>query len=103
MNRCLGKLRHNPRFHYHPRCKKHNITHVCFADDLLLFAKGDVDSVRELYSAFQPFSYASGLRANLSKSSIYLGGVLEDVQSIILVHLTKGSLPFKYLGVPLSS
>lgn len=75
LSRVLGQLQHNPRFSFHPRCKNLNLTHVCFADDLLLFAKGDPKAVRELFSSFQHFSIVSGLKANLNKSSIYFGGV----------------------------
>lgn len=105
LNRCLSSLKDNALFQYHPRCKKLNITHVCFADDLLLFSRGDANSVRELYKAFQLFSTTSGLKANLNKSSIYFGGVCPDVQHGILeeFQFVRGDFPFKYLGVPLST
>ncbi|GMI94912.1 hypothetical protein HRI_003160500 [Hibiscus trionum] len=32
-------------FQFHPKCKKLNLTHLCFADDLLVFCKGNVDSL----------------------------------------------------------
>ena len=32
-------------FSYHPKCKKVKLTHLCFADDLLIFAKGNLDLV----------------------------------------------------------
>ncbi|XP_056688244.1 uncharacterized protein [Spinacia oleracea] len=110
LNRCLSLLKDNALFQYHPRCKKLNITHVCFADDLLLFSKGDVKSVRERYKAFQLFSGPSGLKANgvtanLDKSSIYFGGVCPEMQNHILeeFQFLRGDFPFKYLGVPLST
>ncbi|XP_075103818.1 uncharacterized protein LOC107791096 [Nicotiana tabacum] len=42
--------------------------------------------------------------ANLGKSSVYFGRVKQDVKEQILAHLgfEQGSLPFKYLGIPLS-
>lgn len=75
LNRCLMQLTKNSEFRYHPRCKRLNLMHICFADDLLLFSKGDVGSVTQLFEAFKLFSSASGLKANQSKSSIYFGGV----------------------------
>ncbi|OIT00882.1 hypothetical protein A4A49_60180, partial [Nicotiana attenuata] len=57
------------------------------------------------YKCFSQFSHASGLRANLGKSSVYFSGVKQDVKEQILTHLgfENGSLPFKYLGIPLST
>lgn len=51
------------------------------------------------------FTDASGLRVNQLKSCIYFGGVHEDIKHDILrvSRMTEGQLPFKYLGVPLSS
>ncbi|XP_069151992.1 secreted RxLR effector protein 78-like [Solanum lycopersicum] len=46
-----------------------------YLNDLLLFARGDLDSVKAMQLCFSQFSQASGLQANLSKSSIYCGGV----------------------------
>lgn len=105
LNRCMLGLQFNKNFHFHPRCKKLNLTHVCFVDDLLLFARGDLTSIQQLHSTFLEFSSASGLMANAAKSSIYFGGVRPDIQEQILNTFgwSKGELPFKYLGVPLSS
>ena len=89
----------------HPRCKRIKLSHLCFADDLMLFCKGDVSSFRTLYLCIQNFSQASGLLANTSKSAIYTAGVASHIRSTIgdLMHFPFGILPFRYLGVPLSS
>ena len=104
-NRCLLQLRKNASFQFHPRCKRLNLIHVCFADDLLRFSRDDVDFVSQLFEAFSLFGAASGLTANPAKSSIYFGGVSMSVQDTIVTkfNLTKGELPFRHLGVPLSS
>lgn len=98
-------LHGNRNFHYHPRCKKFRLTHVCFTDDLLLFTRGDTSSVQQLMEVLDNFAKTSGLAANQLKSNIYFGGVTEAVkQEILSVSGTReGQLPFKYLGVPLSS
>jgi hypothetical protein len=74
-------------------------------DDLLLFSRGDVGYVTQLFEAFNLFFAASGLKANQFKSSIYFGGVTLNAQEVILTKfsLTKAKLPFKCLEVPLSS
>ena len=58
-----------------------------------------------LNNCFEEFSMASGLRANLEKSSGYFGGVQTQEQQEILEEFeyTKGELPIRYLGVPLST
>ncbi|XP_039683059.1 uncharacterized protein [Medicago truncatula] len=87
----------NAAFRFHPRCKRLNLIHVCFADDLLLFSRGDVDSVSQLFEAFSLFSAAFGLKANQVKSSIYLGGVSMSFQDAIVTkfNLIKDELPFR--------
>nr|XP_009599952.1 uncharacterized protein LOC104095515 [Nicotiana tomentosiformis] len=62
-------------------------------------------SVKALYACFQMFSKVSGLEANVEKSSVYFGGVNQQLQLDILDHLgfLKGELPIRYLGVPLST
>ncbi|XP_019256292.1 PREDICTED: uncharacterized protein LOC109234680 [Nicotiana attenuata] len=51
------------------------------------------------------FSDASGLQANADKSSIYIAGVHKELKDSLksLTGYTEGSIPFKYLGVPLSA
>ncbi|XP_069143402.1 uncharacterized protein [Solanum lycopersicum] len=46
-----------------------------YLNDLLMLARGDLESVKAIQLCFCQFSQASGLQANLSKSSIYCGGV----------------------------
>ncbi|XP_074315735.1 uncharacterized protein LOC141651946 [Silene latifolia] len=51
------------------------LCHLAFADDLLLFCKGDKSSVKVLMRAFITFSEALGLTMNNEKSEIYMNGV----------------------------
>ncbi|XP_058784051.1 uncharacterized protein LOC131658815 [Vicia villosa] len=69
LHRCLSKLKSKPMFKLHPKCEKVDLTNICFADDLILFARGDINSVQLM---------------------------MEEVRSA-------GTLPFKYLGVPITS
>lgn len=48
LSRCLNVLRGNKGFKFHPKCAKLNITHLSFADDLVMFARGDLRYVAEL-------------------------------------------------------
>ena len=105
LSRTLKGLRDDKKFKYHTKCSKLDVTHLCFADDLLLFARGDLESVKAIQLFFSHFSQASGLQANLNKSSIYCGGVQREVRQQIVQQLgyNMEELPFKYLGVQLST
>ncbi|XP_021728495.1 uncharacterized protein LOC110695590 [Chenopodium quinoa] len=68
-----------------PICEKLNLTHIMFADDLLMFSRVDSVSVKLLFQAFLKFSGASELSVNLDKSEVYFGGVSVDVQTELRV------------------
>ncbi|XP_058759242.1 uncharacterized protein LOC131632512 [Vicia villosa] len=73
--------------------------------DLLLFARGDSVSIQLLMQVFSKFSKATGLKANPNKCKVYFGGT-NEVEKDTILNITgyeEGVLPFKYLGVPLSS
>ncbi|XP_074278553.1 uncharacterized protein LOC141602142 [Silene latifolia] len=92
-------------FHFHPLCKPMRLTHLMFADDLLLFCKGDAQSIMVLLRAYESFSRASGLKMNPQKSCAYFNGVPSGLKKEILSvsGIKEGSLPFKYLGVPITA
>lgn len=81
----------------------HNTTWIYRLPPYVL--QGDVVSATLLFDYFQQFYKASRLIANITKNSIYFRGVLDHVQHEIVQQLgfSIGTLPFKYLGVPLSS
>nr|XP_016440063.1 PREDICTED: uncharacterized protein LOC107765875 [Nicotiana tabacum] len=105
LSRNLNALKENNEFKYHPICAKLGITHLSFADDLLLFARGDLPSVTLIQQCFSEFSTTSSLQENMDKSSVYFGGMAQKEREQILHKLGfgQGELPFKYLGIPLST
>ncbi|KAL0427666.1 UNVERIFIED_CONTAM: hypothetical protein Slati_2941400 [Sesamum latifolium] len=98
-----SKVMTDDRFQFHWRCKELQIVNLRFADDLLLFCKADLYFVNVLHGALQEFKVALGLQANAQKSQILLSKAAEHYQEQIiqLLGLTRGSLPIRYLGVPL--
>nr|GEZ84026.1 hypothetical protein [Tanacetum cinerariifolium] len=75
---------------YHQYCFKLNIINLCFADDLFLFAHGDVNSAQVIMDTLEEFKNASGLTPSLPKSTGYFCNVLNYVKLDIL-----NILPFK--------
>ncbi|XP_057251762.1 uncharacterized protein LOC130591842 [Beta vulgaris subsp. vulgaris] len=73
-------------------------------DDLMLFSKGDVQSVTLMIRALKAFSDASGLHANHMKSTIYFGNLPEEIRRRLLqvTGFQLGLFPFRYLGVPIT-
>ncbi|GKB49651.1 RNA-directed DNA polymerase, eukaryota, reverse transcriptase zinc-binding domain protein [Tanacetum coccineum] len=90
----------NMGFQYHFVCKNLKITHLCFADDLLVFCHEDTQSVGIIKKSLDEFSEHT---PNMHKSTIFFGGLSNAEQQNILnlMPFTVGRLPVKYLGVPL--
>ncbi|XP_073121801.1 uncharacterized protein [Henckelia pumila] len=95
----------NPHFKYHPRCLPLCITHLSYADDLLLFTLGDRLSTSLMFECLTRFGDMLGVKVNLEKSNIYLAGMNADEKDCILgsLGISEGVLPFRYLGIPLYS
>ncbi|CAH9147761.1 unnamed protein product [Cuscuta epithymum] len=91
-------------FNFHPQCSSLGITHLAYADDLMLFSRGDTYSIRILVDALKEFGDVSGLRVNHDKSNIFVGGVRDlELQNILdLVDYGQGTFPVRYLGIPLA-
>ncbi|XP_020266575.1 uncharacterized protein LOC109842073 [Asparagus officinalis] len=103
LSRQLNLLKNNKDFKFHPRCGDLKITHLIFADDLLLFSKGDLHSVNILYKCFKHFSDVSDLEANPGKCKVFYGGIDDNLKGHVsnLLNFPEGTLPITYLGVPL--
>ncbi|KAH0709160.1 hypothetical protein KY284_010587, partial [Solanum tuberosum] len=84
LSRTLQTMSELLDFRLHPMYKKLQLTHLFFVDDLMIFCKGNVSSVSRLMEALAHFNVATGLEANLDKSSIFLAGVDEDTRRKIL-------------------
>lgn len=88
---------------YHPRCKNLLLTHLCFADDLMVFTDGTKRSIEGVLQVFSEFAAMSGLNISLEKSTLFIAGVSEENERDILscFPLASGTLPVRYLGLPL--
>ncbi|GKC90122.1 hypothetical protein Tco_1150771 [Tanacetum coccineum] len=83
-------------------CKELKITHLCFADVLIVFFHGDTHSISIVKKPLNEFSNYSCLLPNLKKSTMFFGSIKENLKSDLkIVPFSVGVLPMKYLGVPL--
>ena len=69
--RRLAEKAATPSFKFHWRCKKNKIINLCFADDLMIFCKGDSQCVRLIKEAITKFQSLSGLTPSPNKSHMF--------------------------------
>ena len=105
LSRNLGRLGRNPDFNFHPKCTKMNITHLAFADDLILFARGDPTSVGLSIECMKNFGDCYGLCINVFKSNVFMAKICsEEVDEIkAITGFNMGEFPFRYLGIPVAA
>lgn len=105
LSRVLMYIGKKKNFKFHPRCAKLQLNHLCFADDLMVFCKGDEESAHLLIKGLKHFEDVSGLHANKTKSEVYTANVSENEVEKICQYtgFSKGHWPFKYLGTPICS
>ncbi|KAG7594282.1 Reverse transcriptase domain [Arabidopsis thaliana x Arabidopsis arenosa] len=103
LSHLINKAAAEKKFGYHPRCQNILLTHLCFADDLMIFAEGTKRSVEGVITIFDKFASISGLKISLEKSTLYMAGIQQSTQEEILQNFPfeAVSLPVRYLGLPL--
>lgn len=90
-------------FNTHLKCRYPLITHLSFADDMLIFFDGSEESVAGIIQVLQTFYMGSGLGLNKSKTGLFLDGfnIPEAKAMADKFGFSQGLLPVRYLGVPL--
>lgn len=61
-------------FAYHPQCQGLKLTHLSFADNILVFTVGTAESFLGVLDIMNKFAKPSGLHINVAKSSIFASG-----------------------------
>lgn len=105
LSRSLHRMATSSAFAFHLNCKNLHITHLAYADDLLLFSHGDTGSLSLLMNCVRDFGNTAGLRINFLNSNIFMAGIDERTRQDILciTGFNLGTLPVRYLGIPIAS
>ena len=80
------------------------ISHLLFADDTILFCDVSRDQLLSIRLALTCFQAFTGLKVNVGKSEIVLVGEVGNIGALAtILRCRVGSLPMKYLGMPLGT
>uniref|UniRef100_A0A2N9HTC6 Reverse transcriptase domain-containing protein n=1 Tax=Fagus sylvatica TaxID=28930 RepID=A0A2N9HTC6_FAGSY len=95
-----AKVRESQQFKFHPKCEGQQITHLSFADDLLILVAADIQSITLIRDALDEFKELFGLSINQSKSEVFCATVSSSLKSQILsiMNFKAGSLPIRGFG-----
>lgn len=89
---------------YHPRTEHLKISHLMFADDVMVFFDGTSNSLHGITECLDDFASWSGLQINSTKTELFTAGLDHTESSAIVAYgFPHGALPIRYLGLPLMS
>ncbi|XP_038904289.1 uncharacterized protein LOC120090641 [Benincasa hispida] len=88
---------------FHDRYEHLGLTHLVFADDLMIFCAAERDSLEFVRQVLVDFVRLFGLVINVGKSSIFVTGMEsgEAEELAASMGFSLGSLLIRYLGLPL--
>lgn len=73
----LIKAVNEEKVHYHATCSKIKLSHLCFADDLIIFTAATQASLLGVFSILTDFHSLFGLQVSIAKCENICGGVDE--------------------------
>lgn len=80
------------------------VTHLLFADDTLVLCDADLGQILFLQRVLFWFEIVSGLKINMDKFELVPVGVVPNIVDMVdVLECKRGSLPMKYLGLPLGA
>ncbi|XP_077246062.1 uncharacterized protein LOC143885910 [Tasmannia lanceolata] len=81
------------------------VSHLLFADDMLVFSKASPASAQGIRNCIHQFNDCSGLEVNISKSKNFYSESAKSLRTTIdpILHIPEGQFPVRYLGLPLIS
>ncbi|KAG7599341.1 Reverse transcriptase zinc-binding domain [Arabidopsis suecica] len=105
LSKLLNRAADLGRIGRHPHCNHISVTHLSFADDIIVFSDGSPSSLRETVRDIEDFTRISGLHINPHKSALYVGGRnrLALMEAATAHGIPIETLPIRYLGLPLTT
>ena len=89
---------------YHPKALDLSISHLMFADDVMIFFDGGSSSLHGICETLDDFASWSGLQVNRDKSQLFHAGLDQlEANANDAYGFPLGTLPIRYLGLPLMS
>ncbi|XP_019200262.1 PREDICTED: uncharacterized protein LOC109193892 [Ipomoea nil] len=79
------------------------LSHLCFADDMVLFSEATIDQVNVIMRCLDLFCEASGQKVSFAKSSVYFSSNTNEMLAQEIsnaLHMMKTTDLSRYLGVP---
>lgn len=70
LSKPLNRAPDDKRFSFHPTCADVKLSHFSFADNILVFNDGTLESLSDLLEVLEEFSRMSGLQINIAKPSL---------------------------------
>ncbi|KAK2445365.1 hypothetical protein QL285_016305 [Trifolium repens] len=104
LSRSITKLVSEGKLNLIKGTRNFNVPSHCFyADDLMIYCKGNLAGLHALKDLFSANALESGQVINTSKSTIYPGSIPPRRLDLIVqvLNFNIGTLPFSYLGVPI--
>lgn len=97
LSRMLDYVGEQQEFQYFMGCANLKINHLYFADDLVIFCKGEAKSTYLMMQRLKLFTDSSGLKAKKNKSSLYCSAMEDDEINRIVnfSSFVRDALPFK--------
>ena len=87
---------------YHPNTSELQLSHLMFADDVMIFFDGGAASLHAISETLDDFAGWSGLNVNRDKSELFLAGLTpQETEETARYEYPIGTLPIRYLGLPL--
>lgn len=89
---------------YHPGTEELKISHLMFADDVMIFFDGTGNSLHGISECLDDFASWSGLHMNATKTELFTSGIDQaETTAITSYGFAPGKFPIRYLGLPLMS